>query len=348
MPHVSIIGLGLIGASIGLGLRHRANDSDLRESPLEIRGFDLNPDHQSYAKRINAVDRIEPTLTSAIHQSDFIVIATPVYAVPGIFEAVAQHGRPQVIVSDTSSTKATVMRWASESLPESVQFIGGHPMAGKTESVEGADDRLFDGATWCLTPRPSTSDYALQTVLDMVETLGASPFFIDPEEHDSSVAGISHLPFLLSVALTRIAARDPARQELRRLSAGGFRDVSRLALGSPDMYRDICATNPEHIGRWVDSAIEELEHLRDLIADGGQPALDQLRAEFIQARDERAGWMPVGNDRQGRLLETGDEAPSTSAGRQVEHFLFGNLFRRPRRAGRERSTEHDKPKPDRD
>ncbi len=342
MPHVSIIGLGLIGASIGLGLRDRAGLDNRRESPLEIVGYDLNSGHQDAAKRINAVDRIEPSLPSAVHQADLIVIATPVHAVREIFETIAEHGRPQVIVTDTSSTKAAVMRWASETLPESVQFIGGHPMAGKTESVEGAEASLFAGATWCLTPRQQSSEQAIQTVLDIVEALGANPLFIDPDEHDSLVAGISHLPFLLSVALTRVAARDPARQELQRLSAGGFRDVSRLALGSPDMYRDICATNPEHIARWVDLAIKELEHLRDLIADGSQPALDQLRAEFLQARDERAGWMPDGDEPGNEARETRDESLSSSTGRQVEHLLFGNLFRRSQRAGQERGTEPDR------
>ncbi len=342
MPHVSIIGLGLIGASIGLGLRHRAGINDRHASPLEIVGYDLNTGHQDFAKRIDAVDRIDPSLPSAVHQADLIVIATPVHAVREIFETIAQYGRPRVIVTDTSSTKAAVMRWASETLPESIQFIGGHPMAGKTESVEGAEASLFVGATWCLTPRPQASELALQTVLDMVEALGASPLFIDPGEHDSLVAGISHLPFLLSVALTGVAARDPARQELRRLSAGGFRDVSRLALGSPDMYRDICATNPEHIARWVDLAIEELEHLRNLIADGSQPALEQLRAAFIQARDERAAWMPARDERDDEARETRDETISSSTGRQVEHLLFGNLFRRPRRASRERGTEPDR------
>lgn len=348
MRHVSIIGLGLIGASIGLGLRQRATERNARVSALEISGFDLNPDHRDYAMRIKAVDRIETALAGAVDRADFIVIATPVHAVPGIFAAIAQYGRPDVIVTDNCSTKAAVMRWASESLPESVQFIGGHPMAGKTASVEGADSSLFDGSTWCLTPQPSNSDQALQAVLNMVETLGANPFFIDPEEHDSHVAGISHLPFLLSMALTRVAARDPARQELRRLSASGFRDVSRLALGSPDMYRDICATNPEHIARWVDSAIKELEHLRELIADGGQPALDQLRTEFIQARDDRAGWMPDDIDRRDGSPGTPDEPVSRSAGRQVEHLLFGNLFRRPRRTGTEQDTAYGKPEPDRD
>lgn len=337
MPHVSIIGLGLIGASIGLGLRQRGGPDDQNWSPLEITGYDLNTGHQDAAKRINAVDRIESSLPNTVNQADLIVIATPVHAVREIFETIARHGQPQIIVTDTSSTKAAVMRWASEMLPESVQFIGGHPMAGKTESVEGAEAGLFTGAIWCLTPRPQASDMALQTVLDLVEALGANPLFIDPDEHDSLVAGISHLPFLLSVALTRVAARDPARQELRRLSAGGFRDVSRLALGSPNMYRDICATNPEHIARWVDLAIDELERLRNLIADGSPHALDQLRAEFVQARDERAGWMTFGDE--GR--ETPDETISRSTGRQVEHLLFGNLFRRPRRAGWDRDREPD-------
>ena len=347
MSRMTIIGLGLIGSSIGLGLRHGAADGRDRQHSFEICGFDVNADHQDYARRINAVDRIAPTLSDAISDADVIVIATPIHAVPGIFEAISRHDRSQLTVTDTSSTKAEVMRWASELLPESVQFIGGHPMAGKTESVEGADARLFAGAIWCLTPGPDTSGRALQTILDMVEALGGRPLFIEPEEHDSAVAGISHLPFLLSIALTRVAACDPARQELQRLSAGGFRDVSRLALGSPDMHRDICATNPDHIARWVDAAIDELTHLRALIADGSQPALDQLRAEFDQARAERRDWMSVGSDHRDGSREPRDTGESASTGGQVKRILFGNLFGGARHAEREPAGERDKPKPDR-
>lgn len=330
MQQVSIIGLGLIGASIGLGLRRWATDGGKRAPVIELTGFDIDLTHQSYAKKIKAVDRTEWNLRGAVERADFIVIATPVGAVREIFEMIAAYGKQGVVVTDTCSTKAAVLSWAKELLPPGVHFVGGHPMAGKTQSVEGADADLFQGAVWCVTPQVSASDDAVQTVLGMVAALGADPLFIDAEEHDSFVAGISHLPFLLSVALMRVVSRDPSWRDMRRLTAGGFRDATRLAAGNPEMYRDICATNSANIVRWLDSAIGELHHLRDLIAAGNEETVGTLLQAFEQARDARAEWATQ-ERRPGELLhDTASELANISFGQQMQQLLFGNFLRRPR------------------
>lgn len=335
MQRVSIIGLGLIGASIGLGLRNWASNNGKREAVLEISGFDTGLEVQNYAKKIKAVDRTEWNLTSAIRSADFIVVATPVGAVPEVFEIIADHGQPGVVVTDTCSTKARVMRWAEELLPAHVHFVGGHPMAGKTQSTEGAEATLFEGATWCVSPRVNADDQAVQTVLGMISALGAEPLFIDPNEHDGFVAGISHLPALLSIALMRAVSQDPSWRDMRTLTAGGFRDVSRLAAGSPVMLRDICATNRENIVRWTDRAIAELERLRDLVADTGEGSLDALEREFDEAREARARWATA-ERRAGELLQDTDhELSSISVGQQMQQMFFGSLFRRRPRTGRE-------------
>lgn len=335
MQRVSIIGLGLIGTSIGLGLRQWATRDGKREPILEVDGFDTNLDAQNYAKKLKAVDRTEWNLPNAVARGDFIIIATPLSAVPEIMHVIAEHGKQGVVVTDTCSSKAQVLEWANEILPDTVHFVGGHPMAGKTQSTEGAEAGLFKGATWCVSPTVNASDEAVKTVLGMISALEAEPLFIDAHEHDGYVAGISHLPFLMSIALMRAVRHDSAWRDMRQLSSSGFRDVSRLAAGNPTMYRDICETNRENVVRWADNAIAELQRMRDLIATGSDETLQTLEAEFSEARDARAEWVTT-ERRAGELVQDAQsDLTSFSVGDQMQQMFFGSLFRRKPRTGRE-------------
>ncbi|MDI3341950.1 MAG: prephenate dehydrogenase/arogenate dehydrogenase family protein [Sphaerobacter sp.] len=350
MQRVSIIGLGLIGASIGLGLRRWATNNGKRAPVLEVAGFDVSLDVQNYAKKLGAVDRTEWNLPSAIERADLIVIATPVLALREVLQSIAEHARDGVVVTDTASTKAQVLAWAAELLPSGIHFIGGHPMAGKTQSTEGAEADLFKNATWAVCPTVSASDDAVQTVLGMISALEAEPLFIDAHEHDGYVAAISHLPMLLSVALMRTVRKDSQWRDIRQLSSTGFRDVSRLAGGSPEMYRDICATNRDNIVRWVDATIADLQHLRDLIAAGTDETMETLRAAFESARDARADWVTT-ERRAGEMVQRAEEElPPFSMGDQMQQLLFGSLFRRKPRTGREqaRGTNQRRDRPDRE
>lgn len=327
MQKVTIVGLGLIGASVGLGLQKWATDNGSRKSVLEIKGFDTSIEHQNYAKRIKAVDRTEWNLGEAVDDADVIIIATPVLAVKDVLEVVSDRAPQDVIVTDTASTKSQVMEWAREILPDSMSFIGGHPMAGKSVSIEGAEATLFKGATWCVSPAVNASDEAVQTVMGIVSALEAEPRFIDPHEHDGFVGAVSHLPFMLSIALMRSVASDSSWKELCQLTSSGFRDVSRLAGGPPEMHRDIAVTNRENITRWIDSTVEQLTHMRELIADGSDESIESLLEEFNQAQDARAQW--ITSERDGRMIQDPEnEVANTSVGEQMQQMLFGNLFRR--------------------
>lgn len=328
MQKVTIIGLGLIGSSIGLGLRRWATKDGSRTAVLEVTGFDLDLEHQNYSKKIKAVDSTEWDLSRSVREADLIVLAVPPLAVREVMESIAPHLKAGAVVTDTTSTKAEVMDWARQILPETVSFIGGHPMAGKTQSVEGADADLFKDATWCVVPSVKADETAVQTVLGMVNALGAEPLFIDAAEHDAYVGGISHLPFLLSVALMRSVSRDTGWRDMKHLSAGGFRDASRLAAGSPEMHRDICATNRGAVVRWLDTVIEELQHERSLIAAGTAETDETLLAHFTEARDARADWATT-ERREGQLVQqTEDELSRSSVSDQMSQMLFGGMFRR--------------------
>lgn len=333
MQQVTIVGLGLIGASIGQGLRRWSTTEGKRQAVLSVTGFDTNLEHQNYAKKIDAVDRTEWDLPRAARDADMVVVAVPPLAVPGVFEALAGVLKPGAIVTDVTSTKANVMQWAAELLPEHVHFVGGHPMAGKAQSIEAADGDLFQKATWCVVPSVTADENAVQTVLGMVSALGAEPAFVDAHEHDGFVGAVSHLPFILSIALMHSVSRDPAWRDMKQLSSTGFQDVTRLSGGSPEMHRDICITNRESINRWLGEAVDDLQHMRSLIAANTDEANETLFAIFDEAREARASWATT-ERRGGELVqETGGELSDVSMTGQFGQMLFGSMFKRKPRMG---------------
>jgi len=277
---VAIIGLGLIGGSIGLAL-HKA------KAAQQIVGYDLGKGISNQARKSGAIDQPYTALADAVRGAEIIILATPVGAMRSLLQDIAQSATPGAVVTDVASTKAQVISWAEEFLPSSVAFVGGHPMTGKELSgVESADADLFQGRIYCLTPTAHTRPVAINKVSALIEALGARVRFLEPAEHDGQVAGISHLPFVASIALMNTVAEGPAWGDAAMLAAGGFRDMSRLAAGDPQMYRDICLTNSEALTRWLNEYITTLSALRDRIV-----AHDRSLGEtFARAQQLRLQW----------------------------------------------------------
>lgn len=283
MQRVAIIGLGLVGGSMGLALR-KAKVSQR----AEIVGHDLDPETASEAKRRGAIDKADWNLLSAVEEASLVVIATPVMAAEEILRQIAPVLPENCVVTDTCSTKERVMEWAEECLPSSVNFVGGHPMAGKEQAGIGAADAdLFTGCRYCLVPTPQAHKEAVEAVVNLVEMIGAIPHFLDAREHDGLVAGISHLPTLLSAALVSSVSKAPSWREMSILAASGFRDVSRLASSDPEMVRDIILTNQANILRWLDEYTKELGEYRRLVSEDGE----ELHRQLAQARDVRDRWL---------------------------------------------------------
>jgi prephenate dehydrogenase len=329
MQRVLIIGLGLIGGSIGMSLRRWAEERKVDgRKPLEVIGFDPNLDHQRAAEKLGAVDKGAWDLAKAARDADVVVLATPVNAMRDVMRDLVPHLQPGTIVMDTGSTKAQVLSWAAEVLPREVHFIGTHPMAGKTQSIEGADADLFAGATWCVSPSVTASEESVRTVLGLISAAGAEPFFIDPEEHDAYVAGVSHLPFVLSAALMNAVARDASWRDMKTLTAGGFRDTTRLAAGSPDMHRDILLTNRKAVTRWIDAVINSLGEIRQTIATDDERTSSALDAYFSEARDARAEWATQ-TTREGELLQgTAAELNPESVSDHMGRMFLGGFAKR--------------------
>ncbi len=278
---VAIIGLGLIGGSIGLAL-HQA------KAAREIVGYDMGKESSQRAYGVGAIDQPCDSLTEAVQGAELVVLATPVGAMQRLLKDIGLCVLPGTVVTDVASTKAQVVAWAEKFLPSSVPFIGGHPMAGKEVSgVEEADAQLFQNCIYCLTPTQSTQSAALHKVATFVEMLNARVHYLRPEEHDEQVAGVSHLPFIASVALMNTVAQEATWSDAALLAAGGFRDMSRLASGSPEMYRDICMTNDKAIVSQLDRYIDVLQKMRNSIHSQDKHIGDT----FAEAQLQRLQWL---------------------------------------------------------
>lgn len=282
---VAIIGLGLIGGSIGLAL-HKA------KAAQQITGYDLAKGISNQARKIGAIDQPYSALADAVRGAELVILATPVGAMRSLLRDVAAALSPGAVVTDVASTKVQVISWAEEYLPSSVAFVGGHPMTGKELSgVQAADATLFQGRIYCLTPTARTRSIAITKVSALIEALGARLHFLEPAEHDGQVAGVSHLPFIASIALMNAVGGGAAWSDAAMLAANGFRDITRLAAGNPEMYRDICLTNSESITRWLNEYISTLSGLRDRIATHDR-SLDET---FTRARQMRLEWQDLYN-----------------------------------------------------
>jgi prephenate dehydrogenase len=277
---VTIIGLGLIGGSIGLALRQG------KKPGWEIVGYSRRQETVAGALSSGAIERGATSLKDAVKQADFVIIATPVLTVKEIFSEIAPHLSSGCMVTDTASTKVQVMKWAEEILPSTVEFIGGHPMAGKeTYGIQAAKADLFQGCTYCLTSSEKALPKSIDKVTSMVKKLGAIPFFIDAQEHDNLVAGVSHLPMLLSTALVSVTTRNPSWHKMSKLATSGYHDLTRLASGNPEVNAHICLSNQEAIVSWIDKFSKELERYRQLVTTGDK-RLERALTEANKARQE--------------------------------------------------------------
>jgi prephenate dehydrogenase len=292
---------------------------------------------QSLAKKMGAVDNTEWSLGNAVKNADIIIVATPVSAMQKVFEDIGPHLKRGAVVTDTGSTKAVVLRWA-KSLPDGVSFVGGHPMAGKTGSLDVAEADLFKSATWVVCPAVDADEESIKNVLGIISTTGAESYFADPVEHDSFVAGISHLPFVVAATLVRSVVNDPAWRDMKSLASSGFRDTTRLALGSPVMHSGIAASNKDAINRWINQMIEGLQEFQERLNDPGEDAIVKIREFLEEAQDARARVEISVNRAAEQALATQDSLSKESVSDQMGRMFLGGFGRRRRGADKDESS----------
>ena len=212
MTTIAIVGTGLIGTSLALAIK----SSNLQ---VEIVGTDYDSTARSGAQKSGAFKKVEARLSSAIREADVVVFATPIMAMREMMESAAHDFQEGCVVTDVGSSKKAVMQWAEEVLPKHVSFVGGHPMAGKELSgPQHADGDMFRGKAYCIVPSLTAEKAAVSSGTTMAEAIGAKPFFIGVDEHDSFVAAASHLPSMMSVALMGTASKSANWDDIAHLA----------------------------------------------------------------------------------------------------------------------------------
>jgi prephenate dehydrogenase len=287
LPHfkqAAIIGVGLIGGSLGMVLRRRG----MADSVV---GIGRRVENLKKAVELGAVDRYVSDAREGVRGADLVVLATPVDTYERHLKDWGACLQPGAIVSDVGSVKGLLVEQVEQWVPDQACFVGAHPIAGreKTGVAAGSVD-LFKGARCILTPTPRTNLRALDTIREMWEAAGSRVFSMDPFLHDRVLGAVSHLPhvaaFSLVNALTEIRERTTPELDLLAYSGGGLRDTTRIAASSPEMWRDICLWNRENLVAFIEVYERYIRHLKQLIQAGDGPGIEKELERAKQVREQ--------------------------------------------------------------
>lgn len=283
---VVIIGVGLIGGSIGISLKSLDN-------PPKVIGVDKSIDTLSEAIRRGAIDDTSSDY-NIVSQADLIFIATPVRKILPIIKKISGNLKENAIVTDVGSTKLEIVTEA-EKIIDRGNFIGGHPMTGsEVTGVSGSSVDLLKNCFYILTPTENTDSRSYEILHSLLAKIGAKIIAIKPDEHDEIMSVISHLPHIVSASLVNLTKQ--ARQgkgDMLLLTAGGFRDMTRIAASNPDVWVDICLSNKDLIKEAVERYIAELVDFKKLIASGDEKNLHEKLFKARQIRQNLPGVIPI-------------------------------------------------------
>ncbi len=281
---VVIFGVGLIGGSFALALR-KAN------AVREVVGFGRSTASLNLAQQLGIIDRAASDVADEIANADLVLLATPVGQMADIMQRLAPHLGPNTLVTDGGSTKGDVVAYARTYLGNKLaQFIPAHPIAGAEKSgAAAAQADLYIGKKVVLTPLPENSAASIDRVRKAWELCGAVVSELSAAQHDSVFAAVSHLPHLLSFALVHDIAQRKDKDLLLSFAASGFRDFTRIAASSPEMWRDICMANREALLRELMQYANELHVLYQALEQGDAAKLEEI---FAEARKVRSNWTP--------------------------------------------------------
>lgn len=320
MPRITIVGTGLIGASIGLGLKKVGTKA-------EIVGHDKEHPTATRAQKLGAVDKADWNLPSALQEASLVIIATPLSAIRQTLEVIAQEAPVGCIVTDTASVKVPALAWADELLPDHISFVGGHPLVRRVPTAEGLDGAhadLFDEMPYCLCPSARADEDAVRLVADLVAGLGARCLFLDPAEHDGLAGGMNHLPLVATAALTETLITSKAWRDLGQFTTHEFERETCSAAGDEAETQALLLANRENIVHWIDEYIARLRIWQERLTAEDVEALTTVLAAI---RETRARWL------RGEVEETPDFMPRYGVGGAIKRAFFGNLFQQDEKKG---------------
>ena len=285
---VAIIGLGLLGGSIGLAVREHLPG-------VRTTGFDADAATRTRAAARGLVEKVHDNAADAVRDADLVILCVPVGAMGDAARAMAGALKPGVLVSDVGSSKQTVTAALAEALP-GVSIIPAHPVAGTEHSGPDAGFASLFRQRWCIITPPEVANLVhLTALVTFWEALGANVEVMSPGHHDLVLAVTSHLPHLIAYTIVGTASdlEDVTRSEVIKYSAGGFRDFTRIAASDPTMWRDVFLSNRDAVLEMLDTFSDDLDRLKTAIRDrDGQTLFDH----FTRTRAIRRSIIAEGQD----------------------------------------------------
>ncbi|MBO6304591.1 MAG: prephenate dehydrogenase [Selenomonadaceae bacterium] len=254
-----IIGVGLIGGSLGLALKQSLKNE------IYITGYGRNKDNLREAKKLGAIDSIALNLEDAA-DSDIIYLSTPVLKIVPIIKELTPFLSPNTIITDAGSTKGEIFSEIKRILPKNIYYIAGHPMTGREKSgVTAASADLFKDKTYIVIKDEETPQNAYDKLMNILKNIGAKFSYLPIEAHDSAASVISHLPHIAAAGLVHLLKQSENLDTAKYLIGGGFRDTTRIASSDPDMWADILTTNKDAIARDIDKYIDILSDIKSAV-----------------------------------------------------------------------------------
>jgi prephenate dehydrogenase len=285
MPlNITILGLGAVGASLGLALG-TLDPKELSSGRPAITGWDTDRRALNDARGRLAIDRAENDLEAAVREADVVFVCVPFEQIRDVFAQIGPVLRHGTILSDTSEAKVTTLRWASELIPATVEFIGGHPLiAVGGSSIREATPDVFRDSIYCLVPLPRTKRNALDGLEALITAIGAKPYYIDAAEHDSYVAAGGHLPLAIAVALMETVGGSGGWREIMPIAGEGLLTMTEFASGDPQRNAETLASNADALDGWIERVIHALRDMQSRMRDPA--AVEQMLQHAYDLREE--------------------------------------------------------------
>lgn len=273
---VTILGVGLIGASFALALKKRGLCN-------QIIGYGRREGNLKKAKDMKIIDSLELDAAKACIDSDLILFSMPVGSFTETAKTIKGSLKNGAIVTDVGSVKGKLVREMEAIMPEGINFVGGHPIAGSDRTgIDTATADLFSGAKCILTPTGKTDRNALKRITELWDKLGAVVIILNPDEHDRIYAAVSHLPHIIAYAIVNTVA--DVNASYLEFAGQGFKDTTRIASSSPELWRDICLMNSENLLEFIELFKKHLDSLGRYLQESDSEAIER---EFIKARTLR-------------------------------------------------------------
>jgi prephenate dehydrogenase len=279
---ITLVGVGLLGGSLGMAVKRR-------RLARRVEGYVRRAASVGECKEFGAVDRATLELHSAVADAELVILCTPLAQMRPLVKQMLPALKPGAVVTDVGSVKASVVRELESLVARAgAHFIGSHPMAGAEKTgVSAARADLFENAVCVITPTKRSDKAALRKVEQFWKFVGARLLRLTPERHDALVSRSSHLPHVVAATLTNQVLSPAHPKHQAALCANGFRDTTRIASGSPEMWRDIALANRRQLGESLEAFIGELQKVQEMIASGNVNAVTKF---FHSAKSRRDNW----------------------------------------------------------